>query len=173
MELSEVMIKRRSIRSYDSETEISEAQVDEILNAGISAPTAGNVQCWRFVVVRDEKLRKALSIKAGHQKFIGDTPVIIVVCADTSEIVERFGVRGASLYAIQDTAAAIQNMLLKITELGLASCWIGAFDEKQAAEILSLDENIRPLAMLPVGKAKNAELKILPKKLLNEIVIRK
>lgn len=164
MELKEVIKKRRSTRRYDIEKDVTNDQIKDILGSAILAPSSGNTQCWHFVIVRDEKLKKKLSTEAGHQPFIAEVPVVIVVCADLvcSEI---YGSRGVETYCMQDTAAAIQNMLLTITDMGLASCWIGAFEEKKAKEILELNEKMRPLAIIPVGYAAEKPEKPIRKSL--------
>ena len=150
MELSEVIRKRRSVRTFDGTQDVSDEDIQTILEAGIQAPSSGNTQCWHFVVVKDPDLKTKLSTDAGHQSFIREVPVVIVVCIDL-EVSANYGERGINTYSLQDTAAAIQNMLLTITDLGLATCWVGAFNEEPAAEILSLREGLRPIAMLPIG----------------------
>lgn len=151
MELFELIRKRHSIRKFDPARPVSKEAVQKILEAGLLAPSSKNSQCWRFFVVREDGLRKRLSLEAGHQLFIADAPVVIVVCADLDTIESSSGERGRSTYALQDTAAAIENMLLAITDLGLGSCWIGAFDEAKAAKLLELSSSLRPVAMLPIG----------------------
>lgn len=152
MELSDVIRKRRSVRKFDPAGEVRDDQIKMIIEAGILAPSSGNTQCWRFIVVRDTDLKNKLAKDVGHQPFISEAPVVIVVCADL-ERSAKYGERGVNTYSLQDTAAAIENMLLTITDLGLASCWIGAFDEDAAAKFLGLSKHIRPVAMLPVGRA--------------------
>lgn len=154
MDLFEAIKKRRSIRGFCTDKPVDESAVNKILEAGIAAPSAGNEQTWHFFVVRDKETKKKLAIEAGHQKFIDEAPVVIVVCADLARAEKGYGDRGRNTYAIQDTAAAIENMLLAITALGLASCWIGAFKESVAVEILGIDNNLRPVAMLPIGVAR-------------------
>jgi len=152
MELSDVIKKRRSVRRFDPSGEVTDEQIKNIISAGIFAPSSGNTQCWRFIVVRDADIKNRLSREAGHQRFISDSPVVIVVCADLGRSA-AYGERGINTYSLQDTAAAIENMLLTITDIGLASCWVGAFDEAVAAKLLNLPKHIRPVAMLPIGRA--------------------
>lgn len=161
MELYEVIKKRRSVRRFDIKKNVTEEQIKKILEAAILAPSSGNTQCWHFVVVRNEKLKERLSKDAGHQPFIAEVPVVIVVCAD-HERSSLYGERGVVTYSLQDTAAAIQNILLTVTDMGLAACWIGSFDESGASEILDLPKSIRPLAMLPIGYP--AESPSMPKR---------
>lgn len=151
MDFWELIKKRRSIRKFDPGKPVTDEQINKILEAAIWAPSAGNTQCWRFFVVRDTEVKDQLAVRAGHQPFINDAPVAIVVCADLNHIGKSYGGRGRDTFALQDTAAAIQNMLLAITDLGLSSCWVGAFDEGRAANILKLENGIRPLVILPVA----------------------
>lgn len=151
MDLFEAIAKRRSVRQFRSDAPVDDAIVRKILEAGIAAPTAGNGQPWRFIVVRDGALKKRLAFEAGHQRFIDQAPVAIVVCADLDEAEKQYGKRGRKTYALQDTAAAIENILLAAVGLGLGSCWVGAFNESVAAEILELPSHVRPLAILPIG----------------------
>lgn len=150
MELSDAIKTRRSIRKFDPAKDVTNDQIRKILEAGILAPSSGNTQCWRFIVIRDKKTRSRLSTDAGHQSFIKEVPVVVIVCADLNASA-AYGSRGIETYSLQDTAAAIQNMLLTITEMGLAACWVGAFNEDGASQVLGLPKDLRPLAMLPIG----------------------
>ena len=142
---------RRSVRAYLPD-DIPKTTIMQILTAAISAPSAGNAQCWFFYVVRNKKYRAELSEAALGQQFVAAAPVVIVVCADLERAAASYRNRGETLYCFQDTAAAIQNMLLTIHALGLGSCWVGAFDETMVADLLSLPSSQRPVALLPVGK---------------------
>jgi len=120
------------------------------------APSAGNVQPWRFYVVRNGSLKAELAEAAHGQGFVKQAPVVFVVCGDAEASAEHYGERGRTLYYIQDTAAAVQNLLIAATALGYGACWVGAFDERLAADTLSLPGSLRPLAIVPVGKVKTA-----------------
>lgn len=151
MDVFEAMEKRRSVRSFDASRDVPEELIEEILRCGCLAPSAGNVQPWRYIVVRDAGMKKALAAAALGQGFVAQAPVVIVVCADLSSHSLSYGQRGVELYSIQDTAAATQNMLLAATALGLGACWVGAFREEEAARALNLVKDLRPLALIPVG----------------------
>jgi len=151
MDLFEVIRMRRSVRKFDSTKDVDDKTVKKILEAGIWAPSSGNTQCWRFHVVRDANIKRRLATDAGHQPFINEAPVVIVVCADLDLLERSYGERGRFTYALQDTAAAMENMMLAVTALGLGCCWIGAFREEEAAKILGLPKGLRPVAMLPIG----------------------
>jgi nitroreductase len=81
--------------------------------------------------------------------------VLIVVCADIPKTEERYKNRGRELYCIQDTAAAIQNILLCAQSIGLGACWCGHFGEKEVSEILNLHDGMRPVAIIPIGYTKS------------------
>lgn len=146
----EIISKRRSIRSFKGEP-VPEEYLQRILTAAQRAPSAGNRQPWHFYVVRNKDLRESLAIAAFGQDFVAQAPVVIVVCSDPERSGSRYGERGRSLYSIQDTASAVMNMWLTAVELGLASCWVGAFDESKVREALSIPSQLRPVAILPIG----------------------
>jgi len=151
MELLDAIKGRRSIRDFDPDGEVSPEIVDRLLEAAVWAPSAGNVEPWRFIVVRDPSVRRALAAVAYGQSFVADAPVVIAVAIHTREAADSYRDRGRDLYAIQDTAAAIQNILLVAHALGFGTCWVGAFDERGAAEVLGLEKDLRPVALIPVG----------------------
>jgi len=146
----EAIRNRRSIRAYTSK-EVSEEEVKKLIDAARWAPSAGNIQPWEFVIVRDAKIKRGLSVAALDQTFIEEAPVVIVVCANEMRSAWGYGHRGATLYCLQDTAAAIQNLLLAAHALGLSTCWIGAFQEEDARQVLNLPRGVRPVAIIPVG----------------------
>ncbi len=150
MEFSDVIAKRRSDRHFNNKLAVSDADVRALLDAAIAAPTAGNIQPWRFVVVRTAEARERLA-SALQQRWAAAAPVVIVVCVDPRPCAARYGDRGELLYAIQDTAAAATNILHAAVDRGLASCWIGAFDERAVAEAIGVTSPITPVAVLPVG----------------------
>jgi len=141
---------RRSIRAFTSKP-VSEKDIVKILNAARQAPSAGNLQPWEFIVVRDATVKRGLARAALDQAFIEEASVVIVVCADESRSSRRYGRRGSTLYCFQDTAAAIQNLHLAAYALGLSTCWVGAFDEAEARKLLNTPLNVRPVAIIPVG----------------------
>jgi nitroreductase len=145
--------ERRSVRDFAADRPVEDEAVRRLLASACLAPSAGNVQPWRFYVVRREELKAGLAAAALGQSFLSRAPLVIVVCADLYAHAQVYGKRGADLYAVQDCAAATQNILLGATALGLATCWVGAFREQEAAAVLDLAENIRPLAMIAVGYA--------------------
>ncbi|MCK4777850.1 MAG: nitroreductase family protein [Actinomycetia bacterium] len=154
MDVYEAIFKRQSIRSYDNKKRISQEVIKKILEAAVQAPSAGNIQCWRFWVIRNQEIKERLSAAAYNQKFLEEAPVVIAVGADLQITGNGYGERGMSLYALQDTAAAIENILLAATSEGLGTCWVGAFSEEKAEKALSAGENMRIVALIPLGYIK-------------------
>ncbi|MCD6275991.1 MAG: nitroreductase family protein [Thermoplasmata archaeon] len=150
MDVFEAIYGRRSIRAYNDEDVPLEILMKAI-ECGIHAPSAGNLQPWEFIIVRDREIKEKLYRACFSQSQVRDAPVLIVVCADIMRSA-YYGQRGMNLYAIQDTAAATQNILLALYALGYATCWIGAFNEGLVKNILNLPKDVRPLAIITVGK---------------------
>jgi nitroreductase len=149
MDLLEAITKRRSIRTYKKQP-LPEATVEKLIEAARMAPSAGNVQPWGFVVATSQETKQKLSNAAYGQKDLEEASIVIVVCADEKRASESYGVRGKTLYCIQDTAAAIQNILLTACSLGLGSCWIGAFKEDEVRGVIVAPKEMRPVALLPI-----------------------
>lgn len=147
----EVLEGRRSVRRFEGDRDVSDEMVGRLLQAAISAPSAGNRQPWHFFVVRKAETKLGLAQAAWGQHFVAEAPVVIVVCADPLRSGARYGRRGMELYCLQDTAAATQNILLAAVALGLGACWVGAFDEQVAAKVLDLPSHLRPVAIVPIG----------------------
>ena len=168
LDLFEAIEQRRSVRAYTKE-DVSEEEVEKLIDAARWAPSAGNIQPWKFVIVRDTKIKQKLAWAALDQTFIEEAPVVIVVCADELKSSQGYGNRGVTLYCLQDTAAAVQNILLAAHALGLATCWVGAFREELVKKALNAPLNIRPVAIIPIGHA--AEKPTSPqRRTLKEIV---
>jgi len=150
MDVFEAIKGRRSIRAYRN-MDVSQEIVEKLIEAARWAPSAGNIQPWEFIIVRNPETKRRLAEAALRQSFIEEAPVVIVVCADEERSARGYGTRGRTLYCIQDTAAAIQNIHLAAYALGLGTCWVGAFREDEARKILNIPEGVRPVAIIPVG----------------------
>lgn len=150
MDVLKAIEGRRSVRALKSE-DVPPEIVEKLIDTAKWAPSAGNIQPWEFIIVRKPEIKRRLVEAALGQTFIEEAPVIIVVCANENRSSQGYGVRGKTLYCIQDTAAAIQNILLTAYSLGLGTCWIGAFREEEARKILEIPYGIRPVAIIPVG----------------------
>jgi nitroreductase len=162
MEFDDVLEKRKSIRNY-SKKDVEMDEIMAICDSALKAPSAGNIPTLKIIIVKNEKTKMALAEAALEQDFIADAPYILVVCSDNSNLTRSYEEFG-SIYSRQQAGAAIENMLLKITDLGLASCWIGAIDENAIKRILQIPDNITIEALLPIAQASQSARQAQKKK---------
>lgn len=141
---------RSSVRSYKPKN-VSENHIKEIIETGACAPSAGNQQPWEFIVVRDRGMKAHIVEACYGQEWMLEAPVFIVACVNTRISSAIFQERGEKLYGIQSVAASIENMLLAAEALGLAACWVGAFNERSVAILLKCPEYVRPNAIITIG----------------------
>ncbi|MBN1412530.1 MAG: nitroreductase family protein [Spirochaetales bacterium] len=147
--------QRKCIRSFVNDKPIPEDMLNYILEAGRLAPNAGNLQAWRFFIVRDKKRKDSIAEAAYGQSFLAEAPVVVIAAFDMETIQSGYGKRGLKLYGFQDTAAAIENMLLAARVLGIGSCWVGAYDDNLLVQTLGIDaERYRTVAVIPFGYSK-------------------
>ncbi len=168
MEVFEAIKTRRSVRAFTKQ-DVPNEVVLKLIDAARWAPSAGNIQPWEFVIVRNPDVKRKLAAAALHQTFIEEAPVVVVVCADQFRSERGYGSRGAGLYCLQDTAAATQNLLLAAHALGLGACWVGAFYEREVSEALKVPKGVRPVAILPIGHPAESPSP-RPRRPLSEIV---
>jgi nitroreductase len=150
MEMLEAIRGRRSVRFFSNQP-VSEEEVRTLIDAARHAPSAGNLQPWEFIIVKKAEVKRKLVVAALNQAFIEQAPVVIVVCANIVASGNGYGSRGATLYCVQDTAAATQNILLTAYSMGLGTCWIEAFKENEVKKALGMPDGVRPIAIIPVG----------------------
>jgi nitroreductase len=163
MNLMQAIRTRRSIRNYQDRL-VEEEKLLAVLEAGRLAPSAKNMQDWRFIVVRDSATRQRLAEAARDQQFVAQAPVVIAACG-TSDLVMTCG---QPAYAI-DVAIALDHMTLTAASLDLGTCWIGAFYEDRVKEILGVPQEVRVVALLPLGyPAEHPGPR--PRKTLDEVV---
>ena len=148
MKVFEAISDRRSIRKYKN-TEIEDEKLEKILESARIAPSAANRQEWKFIVIKNEETRKKLVDAANGQKFVAQAPVTIIACSTESE---RIMPCGQYAYTV-DISIAVSFMILEATELGLGTCWLGAYNEEEVKKILDIPEEIRVPAMFTVGYA--------------------
>ena len=165
MDVSEAIRKRFSVRAYKDKP-VEEERLNSVLEAARNAPSAGNVQEWHFVVVRDRETRQKLIDVAAGQKFVGQAPVVIAACASNTDHVMRCG---QLAYPI-DIAIAIDHMTLQATEVGLGTCWIGSFHEDRARELLGIPPDIRIVQLLTLGYPATDPPATKPRKPLDDII---
>jgi nitroreductase len=137
---------RKSIRAY-SDKPVEEEKLHRVLEAGRLAPSAKNRQDWKFVVARDAEVRRKLSVAAMGQRFVAQAPVAIVGCGTEPTYVMPCGQPAYSV----DVSIAFYFMVLEAAELGLGTCWLGAFDEEEVKKVLGIPPGVRVVAMTPLG----------------------
>jgi len=152
--ISDIIKKRQSVRSF-LDKEIPEELLNNVLNAGRLAPSAKNSQPWRFLVVKNKELKKKLIPACKNQGFVGEASVVIVGCATSPSY--KMG-NGEYSYSI-DLAIALDHMSLQAADLGLGTCWIGAFYQDKVKEVLDIPEEISVVALMPLGYPKELSKK--------------
>jgi nitroreductase len=152
LDVLEAIKGRRSIRAFTNQP-VEQKLVKTLIDSARHAPSAGNIQPWEFVVVNNPSVKRQLAVAALNQAFIKEAPVVIVVCANEVMSESGYGSRGKTLYCIQDTAAATQNILLTAYAMGLGTCWVGAFREEEVKQAIGLPDGVRPFAIIPIGHA--------------------
>lgn len=148
MNIFDLIKSRRSIREFKS-WPVEEEKLNQVLEVVRLAPSACNFQPYKFVVVRDEAARQALLPACCHQSFIAEAPVIIVGCTYPDKAYKKMGGNGNSHEV--DLAIAFDHLTLMAWELGLGTCWIGAFQEDEVKKILHIPEAVRVVALTPLG----------------------
>lgn len=151
MDILDAIQKRRSVRAYTARP-VEEDQLRAVLEAARLAPSARNLQEWRFVVVRDPAIRARLATAANNQAFVSQAPVVIAGCAVKTDYV----MRGGQLAYPIDLAIAIDHMTLQAAAAGLGTCWIGSFFEDQVRAILGIPGDVRVVCLLTLGYPADA-----------------
>lgn len=173
MEFLELSRIRRSIRKYKPDP-VPEEKLKYVLKAAQLAPSWGNRQCWKYVIVTDESLRKKIierrlpssDIRATRPRdWPAQAPIIIVGCADPS----KSGNKEEKQYYLLDMGISMEHLILAAAEQGLGTCWIGGgFDENVVKEALGIPEEIRVVALTPLGYPDEST-EPRPRKTLEEI----
>jgi nitroreductase len=165
----ETVRRRHSVRKYQPDMPVEEEKLHAVFEMASAAPSAGDLQAYRIVAVRGQRERDGLRAAADHQAFISEAPVCLVFCADAARSGSTFGERGRALYATQDATIAAAYAQLAIVAAGMASTWVGYFDEDEVSRVIGLDSGLVPVALLSVGYP--AELpEPTPRRRMDEIV---
>jgi len=148
--LDKIIHNRRSVRKFNSKKP-DWRTIIECIDSMRYSPMAGNNFSLKFILVDDEKKINELA-KASQQDFVGQTKYVLVVCTTPTRTVISFEERGEN-YLKQQAGAAIQNFLLKITESGLSTCWVGHFVDEEVKDILTIPKDMHVEALFPIGYA--------------------
>jgi nitroreductase len=147
MDTFEAILTRRSIRKYENKP-ISDDQIKELLNAAMSAPSAGNQQPWHFVIMDDKNIFKELPKFHPSSEMLMDAQKAILVCGDLKLDKHK------DMW-IQDCSAATQNILLAARAIGLGSCWLGVYPREQRIQnlrnLLNIPKNVIPFSIISLG----------------------
>ena len=149
METLEAIKKRMSVHKFKSKA-VNRDTLLTILEAGTKAPSAGNSQNWYFVVIDDKDKINRIARATLQPETFYNVPYVVVVCSDATKIRSEYKQRG-ELYAIQNVAAAIENILLVATDQGVDSVWIGAFADETVKAVLKIPQEVDVHAILPFG----------------------
>ncbi|GAA0075889.1 nitroreductase family protein [Clostridium sp. CTA-5] len=143
----DAILNRKSIRKY-KDIHVNDEIIEELLKAGMAAPSAGNEQPWEFIVLRDKEIMRKITEVHPYSRMLLNADVAIVVCGDESK--EKF--KG---FWVQDCSAATENILLAAEDKGLGAVWLGVYPIADRVdpikEFLNLPDNIIPLSIIPVG----------------------
>lgn len=165
MTVMDAIRARKSVRAFERRP-VEKEKLDAVLEAARLAPSASNRQEWRFVVVRDAGVRAKIAKAANSQQFVGEAPVVIACCAETDSHVMSCG---QQCYPI-NVAIAVDHMTLAAAELGLGTCWIGAFSEPEVKKLLNVPEGVRVVELMPLGYPADPAPKEKNRRALDEIV---
>lgn len=152
MDFFEAVRIRQSVRAFQDKP-LDPAAIRQILETINRAPSAGNLQGYEVYLVTNGTVIQALACSTHGQDFIAQAPLALVFCAHPARSVQKYGERGATLYCLQDATIACAYAQLAITALGLASVWVGAFDEEAVRQAIGVGHDQRPVAFLPIGYA--------------------
>jgi len=144
----EAILGRRSIRAYEDRA-VEPEKIDTLLRAGMAAPSAGNQQSWRFIVVTDRAQLDRLAVATPYSGMLAHAPLAIVVCGDTTST------KYPEAYWVEDCSAAMQNILIAARALGLGACWLGYHPRQErkdeARRIVGIPDNLDTLGIVSIG----------------------
>ncbi len=145
-----VLTSRRSIRMYRA-TPVDEGDLFLLVEMALKAPSAGNLQDYRFIVCTDKKMIYKLPEMCMDQMWMSSAPAVIVVCSQPQEQAKWFGERGRHVFSTQNASAATQNILLSAHALGLGACWVGGFNQEQIDALFGVTGKARVESIITIG----------------------
>jgi nitroreductase len=168
MDFFDVIAARHSTRAF-TEQPVEEEQLQKILEAANRAPSAGDLQGYEIYRVTRPEQKSALVQAALAQEFIAEAPLVLVFCANPARSAVWYKERGERLYSVQDATIACTFSMLAATALGLASVWVGAFEEEAVRQAIGIPQDFTPVAILPIGYA-GKKPRITPRRELGDLV---
>lgn len=152
MEFEEVIKKRKSIRNY-KDKKVEDEKIQYILNCARLAPSWRNSQCWHFIVINDKNIIKKITKHSKINPWLKTAPVVIVACGNP----KNSGKLNNTKYYKVDIAIALEHLVLAATDAGLGTCWIGFFNEEKLKKLLEIPDDIKIIALTPVGYPEDKE----------------
>ncbi|MDK2896117.1 MAG: hypothetical protein PWP04_237 [Candidatus Atribacteria bacterium] len=146
MEFMEVVRNRRSVKKFRAEA-VAEEDLKDILEAARLAPSAANIQPWKFIVVKNDKKKRLIGQACSSQEFVGEAPVVIVACATSRGVMIGKYMESWPI----DVAIAFTHLILAAWNKGLGTCWIGDFNEDRIKELCEIPPEVRVVAITPLG----------------------
>ncbi|MHB8105637.1 MAG: nitroreductase family protein [Dehalococcoidales bacterium] len=186
MEIFEVIKNRRSIRHYKADP-VDDKAVQQVLDAAHWAPSWGNMQCWRFIVICDAKIKSDVAdtldkvkvdtewVENAAAASIRQAPVLIVICAEKGKA--GYSIDGTPLtnksecWYLFDVALAVENLTLAAHALGLGTVIIGGFNMDKVAKLLNVSDNFTIVTMTPLGFPQQKG-QVSPRKGLDEVLFK-
>lgn len=167
MDIDKAIKERHSVRNYATKS-VNWKDIIKAIDYARLAPLAGNIPTVKFILVLDDEKIQKLA-EACQQNFIATADYVVVICSDSTQAVRSYDER-AKKYVAQQAGAAIENFLLKITDLGLATCWVGAFSDDNVRRILQIPNDIEIEALFPIGYEQKPKTKQRVKPNLDNIL---
>lgn len=166
MEFDKVIEKRKSVRSFKNKL-VSWKDIIYAINAAHKCPGAGGELHMRFIIIENPKTIQKLA-DAAEQSWINDASIIIAVVSEDKHLENVYGERGR-IYSRQQAGAVINTILLKLTDMGLAGCWVGSYDDEKVRHALYIPKEKQVEAIIPIGYEKPAPEKKRKRRLFETI----
>lgn len=148
MQFDHIVKKRKSVREF-SKKKPNWKHILDAIDSTIQNPFAGNLNNIKFLIIEEEHKIKSIS-EIAEQPWISQSKTLVIICTDDTHLEDKYGERGR-IYSRQQAGAAIQTFLLKLTDLGLSSCWIGAYSDEILKQTLDIPQHIQIEAIIPIG----------------------
>jgi nitroreductase len=148
MSVLKVIKERRSVRCYKQDP-VPDDALRRVLEAVRLSPSGKNLQPWKFILVRDPSLKQKIAKASNGQHFMAEAPLIVVACGFPDNCYSRMGNYMKSWPV--DVAIAMEHLILQAQEEGLGTCWIGAFEERDVKFLLDIPDNVKVIALTPLG----------------------
>jgi nitroreductase len=168
MEFDSIIKKRHSTRSFNNK-KVSWKSVMEAVDSAINGPFAGNINNLKFLIIEHPDTIKKIAGYA-QQTWVSEAKTIILVCSNDSFLEKQYGERGR-IYSRQQSGAAIVTVILKLVDLGIDSCWVGAYSDEMIKQLLKIPEHIQIEALIPVGHENPSKIRKKGKKISLERAI--